>query len=93
MSSHECGDVFTLIHHELNICTNSVSYSLAILLFLLLETKWCGDGAGNIDTSVFSRLFPNPILLVAFSALTLFVWRQEGHPACKKWGMVVVGTG
>jgi len=21
---------------------------------------------------------------VAFSALTLFVWRQEGHPACKK---------
>jgi len=21
---------------------------------------------------------------VAFSALTLLVWRQEGHPACKK---------
>jgi len=22
--------------------------------------------------------------LVAFSALTLLVWRQDGHPACKK---------
>ena len=30
---------------------------------------------------------------VAFSALTLLVWRQEGHPACKKYGAVVeVGT-
>jgi len=24
--------------------------------------------------------------LVAFGALTLLVGRQEGHPACKKWG-------
>jgi len=32
-------------------------------------------------------------LFVAFSALTLLVGRQEGHPACKKWGMVEVGTG
>jgi len=23
-------------------------------------------------------------LALAFSALTLLVWRQEGHPACKK---------
>jgi len=30
----------------------------------------------------------------AFSALTLLVGRQEGHPACKKHGeMVQVGTG
>jgi len=28
--------------------------------------------------------------LVAVSALTLLVGRQEGHPACKKWGMVEV---
>ena len=29
---------------------------------------------------------------VAFSALTLLVWRQEGHPACKKqrWGTGMV---
>jgi len=25
--------------------------------------------------------------------LTLLVGWQEGHPACKKWGMVEVGTG
>jgi len=31
--------------------------------------------------------------LVAFSALTLLAGRQEGHPACKKYGeMVEVGT-
>jgi len=30
--------------------------------------------------------------LRAFSALTLLVGRQEGHPVCKKW-MVEVGTG
>jgi len=28
----------------------------------------------------------------AFSALTLLAGRQEGHPPCKKWGMVEVGT-
>jgi len=29
----------------------------------------------------------------AFSALTLLVGRQEGHPACKKpWGVVEVGV-
>jgi len=31
--------------------------------------------------------------LAAFSALALLVGRQEGHPACKKRGMVEVGTG
>jgi len=30
--------------------------------------------------------------LVAFSALTLLVGRQEGYPACKKWEIVEVGT-
>jgi len=33
------------------------------------------------------------VLMQAFSALTLLVWRQEGHPACKKtewWGVGVV---
>jgi len=28
----------------------------------------------------------------AFSALMLLVGRQEGHLACKKWGMVELGT-
>jgi len=33
-----------------------------------------------------------PSVLCAFSALTLLVGRQEGHPACKKqwWGVGVV---
>jgi len=26
---------------------------------------------------------------VAFNALKLLVGRQEGHPACKKWGRLV----
>jgi len=32
-------------------------------------------------------------VIIAFSALTLFVGRQEGHPACKKlewWGAGMV---
>jgi len=32
-------------------------------------------------------------VLVAFSALTLFVGRQEGHLAHKKYGGVVVEVG
>ena len=35
----------------------------------------------------------NKVKLIAFSALTLLVGRQEGHPACKKtewWGAGVV---
>jgi len=31
--------------------------------------------------------------LFTYCALTLLVGWQEGHPACKKWGMVEVGTG
>jgi len=42
-------------------------------------------------TVVVSFFMPSLALLtsftlVAFSALTLLVGRQEGHPACKKWG-------
>jgi len=33
------------------------------------------------------------ITLQAFSALALLVGWQEGHLACKKWGMVQVGSG
>jgi len=32
-------------------------------------------------------------LKIAFSALTLLVGRQEGHPACKKLGWWWRGTG
>jgi len=45
-----------------------------------------GDGAGNtIEEN--SSIFSNPNALAAFSALTLLVGQQEGHPARKKiWG-------
>jgi len=44
-------------------------------------------------TPLRRSLLPNPNALVAFSALTLLVGRQEGHPACKNHGgMVEVGT-
>ena len=46
-----------------------------------------GDGAGNTaeeNSSVFSLIRMHA--LVAFSALTLLVGQQEGHPACKRWG-------
>ena len=33
------------------------------------------------------------IMLHAFTALALLAGRQEGHPACKKWGMVEMGAG
>jgi len=33
------------------------------------------------------------VALVAFSALTLLVGRQEGHPACKNHGDGAGGTG
>jgi len=29
-------------------------------------------------------MFYSALMLLAFSALTLLVGRQEGHPACKK---------
>jgi len=44
-----------------------------------------------MSTSLPSVLSPS--VLLAFSALTLLVGRQEGHPACKKterWGAGVV---
>ena len=46
------------------------------------------------ETNVKNGVYPTPTyLLGAFSALTLLVGRQEGHPACKKlewWGAGVV---
>ena len=42
-------------------------------------------------TTVFLVLIIRPYCYIAFSALTLLVGRQEGHPACKKLsgGMLV----
>ena len=47
----------------------------------------------TVDNSIFFELLVCCRLVGAFSALTLLVGRQEGHPACKKterWGAGVV---
>ena len=43
-------------------------------------------GKTNVEESENGELrkWPVPSVLCAFSALTLLVGRQEGHPACKK---------
>ena len=56
-----------------------------LLRVVQAETVRHGDGAGN--TIEENSLLPNPNVLVAFGALTLLVGRQEGHPACKKYGV------
>jgi len=46
-----------------------------------------------IQLYAYTKIALKRLALVAFSALTLLVGRQEGHPACKNMGMVEVGTG
>ena len=41
------------------------------------------EQSDNIDL-ILSENFSSASVLSAFSALTLLVGRQEGHPACKK---------
>ena len=41
------------------------------------------------QSDIFRRIFV--LKYIAFSALTLLVGRQEGHPACKKTGCWFVG--
>jgi len=61
-----------------NVCSS-------ILLLLLLKT-FIGSMLFSLLFHVFPFLFYMYRLLftMAFSALTLLVGRQEGHPACKK---------
>jgi len=45
-------------------------------------------------TEILKVITGKHIAFLAFSALMLLVGREEGHPACKKYGgMVEVGTG
>jgi len=59
--------------------------------FPIVDT--CLQGTETVQVTPLRRtLLPNTNALVAFSALTLLVAWQEGHPACKKRGMMEVGT-
>jgi len=57
---------------------------------------WGGPATGLGERCKLPSGVPQPprvLVLFAFSALTLLVGRQEGHPACKKtewWGAGVV---
>jgi len=66
-------------HHLLLLPTPHASHSALMV-----------DTAGAISASVVLYCI---VLLTAFSAFTLLVVQQEGHPACKNGGMVEVGTG
>jgi len=48
--------------------------------------RWAVDSAPRFDLAVaHGQLRPDDLRdIIAFSALTLLVGRQEGHPACKK---------
>ena len=51
---------------------------------LVVRDSWKTPGELGVSKSVECDIFP-------FSALTLLVGRQEGHPACKKTGCWFVG--
>jgi len=38
----------------------------------------------SVNSELFDDLTAGQYVLIAFSALTLLVGQQEGHPACKK---------
>jgi len=66
-------------------------------------TYWRAGGPGcifvwkkvKLQNFINSKTFTTKLpYMTAFSALTLLVGRQEGHPACKKiWRMVEVSSG
>jgi len=69
----------------------------AVWLWHQWTTRWLkGQDAQRRLCCVHGGLYERGVLLLhcfAFSALTLLVGRQEGHPACKKlewWGAGVV---
>ena len=68
-------------------CVNLLSDGVLFLVIFLRVNKLLILYLVIVTVSVSVFL---PSVLFAFSALTLLVGRQEGHPACKNW---VVGVG
>jgi len=65
-------------------------------ILLILESSGCFYASiHSVDEVGWEALFYRVVYLsVAFSALTLLVGQQEGHPACKKlwWGACLSGA-
>jgi len=66
-------------------------------LTVTTDCTWTADRSKctgvSEKSSLVKKIQYNEIIYTAFSALTLLVGRQEGHPACKKtewWGTGVV---
>ena len=59
--------------------------TLTLIINLLKSVYHCQLFYGT-DTVQVTLLTRTSNAVVAFSALTLLAERQEGHPACKKWG-------
>jgi len=75
------------------MCATIVHSELYTHTWTDLTVLWIGFGLTGPITLCLHSLY-HYTLHVAFSALTLLVGQQEGHPACKKYGgMVEVGTG
>jgi len=61
-------------------------------MFLLVPAHWVVSDKGPLHIYVLKMAFwilHGTVVTFAFSALTLLVGRQEGHPACKKSGGVL----
>ena len=68
------------------------SCKTVVVVFLGAKLLVCFSSTPDFSEkgcSALRRLFM-PVPAIAFCALTLLVGRQEGHPACKRWGADVV---
>ena len=70
-----------MILGDLPVCLvyGSLNARNELIQFMFLASKYKLEGA---ETSAVIK--SSDITVIAFSALTLLVGRQEGHPACKK---------
>ena len=64
-------------------CQSNGGQHLESLVREMTLSNLLRDGCQQFCLTVVSLLVCN-VGCCAFSALTLLIWRQEGHPACKK---------
>ena len=66
------------MHHVFNLSHRSQAMQVSVMKISLDLPVFIPSPACAVSALIFTTLF------TAFSALTLLVGRQEGHPACKK---------
>jgi len=70
------------IHACFHSARQNTGYNHCILI--LTAIQMITDGVGTLSDTVAQNYSQHFQQLFAFSALTLLIGRQEGHPACKK---------